>query len=414
MSASLSSPQLKALVTFLESTSVRSLTLTILTTPWFIIAAAAAVEPAVRVNHRPGIDRTAFDSIPGLIRKSIEEGKIPGAVVAIGDSDGVFYSVAMGHRQTLPEPLPVRFDTLFDLASLTKPIATATAIHLLRERGEIDLEDPLSLHLPAFAGEGRDQITIRHLLVHTSGLTPDNALSDYAGEPARSIANLLRLRPRDRPGTRFRYSDVGFMLLAELVRAKTHQPIDIFAAETCFAPLGMTDTGYLPPPELRRRAAATGTRESRWMVGEVHDPRAYRLGGVAGHAGLFSTAGDLAIFARMILGRGSVDGITVLQPPTVEEMFSPQSVRGESSDAIRGLGWDKRSAYSSNRGATMTDQAIGHSGFTGTSIWIDPGLDLFVIFLSNRLHPKEKGEYLPLAGKIGTIAADAVAQIPLE
>ncbi|WP_345682162.1 serine hydrolase domain-containing protein [Novipirellula caenicola] len=362
---------------------------------------AAEPEP----SRRDAIKPNAFESIDDLVNQAIEQGKLPGAVVTIGHQGDVVFQRAYGHRQLEPTAVAMTVDTVFDLASLTKPIATATSVMTLVEKGRINLNDTVSQHLPEFGNHGKEEITIKQLLLHTSGLTPDNALSDYTESPERAIQNVMKLGLNYTPGSKFRYSDVGFIVLGEIVRRKTGMDLNAYSQQAIFAPLGMKETSYKPATPLQQRAATTQQRDGHWMQGEVHDPRAYALGGVAGHAGLFSTAADLSIYAAAMCNRGSLDNTTIISEKTFAEMTASYSVPG---DAVRGLGWDKQSGYSSNRGKTMTDTAFGHGGFTGTAMWIDPELELFVIFLSNRVHPDGRGSVNALAGQIGTIAADAV------
>lgn len=353
-----------------------------------------------------GVDAEALAPIAPLVEEGIVAGKLPGAVVLIGYRGATIYHRAFGQRQVRPTAKPMQRSTLFDLASLTKPIATATSVMQLVERGVIDLDDRVSEHLPAFGVAGKEEVTVRQLLLHIGGLIPDNAMADYREGAAEAIANFLAVPLNYPPGSKFRYSDVGFQVLGELVREKTGENLATFSQRTIFEPLGMQETGFLPAARLRQRAATTQQREGRWMQGEVHDPRADAMGGVAGHAGLFSTAADLAVYAQMLLGDGTYRGVTILQPKTVRQMTAAYEVpRG-----TRGLGWDKQTGYSSNRGKTMSPAAFGHGGFTGTAMWIDPALQLFVIFLSNRVHPDGKGSVNALAGEIGTVAADAVRQ----
>ncbi len=351
-----------------------------------------------------GIDATRFEAIDALVNDAIDEGKLPGAVVTIGFQNQVVFQRAYGHRQLQPTPLRMTKDTVFDLASLTKPIATATSVMILVDRGEITLEDPVSKHLPEFANHGKEEITIKQLLLHTSGLIPDNAMADYVDNAEKAMENVMNLGLNYTPEERFRYSDVGFIVLAEVVQRKTGQDVHAFSQKNIFVPLGMRETGYLPDASLHDRAAATERRKGQWMRGEVHDPRAYALGGVAGHAGLFSTAADLTRYANVMTNHGSSGETTILSRKAFDAMTAAYAVPG---DGIRGLGWDKQSGYSSNRGKTMTSSAFGHGGFTGTALWIDPELGLYVIFLSNRVHPDGKGSVNALAGQIGTIAADA-------
>ena len=351
-----------------------------------------------------GLDPARLEQIAPVVQREIEDGKLPGCVVCIGRQGKIAFLKAYGHRQLQPEALPMTVDTVFDLASLTKPIATATSIMLLVERGVLRLGDRVSLHLPEFTGQGKEDITIKDLLTHVGGLLPDNALDDYEQGRDKAMERINALDLRAEPGEKFIYSDVGFIVLAEVVRAKTGLQIDQFSAENLFRPLAMSETGYQPGEALRNRAATTEQREGRWMRGEVHDPRAYLMEGVAGHAGLFSTANDLAKYASMMLSNGQVNGGQILSPRTIQVMTDAYEV----SSGLRGLGWDKQTGYSSNRGELMSPTAFGHGGFTGTAIWIDPELDLFVIFLSNRVHPDGKGYVNPLAGRIGSVAVSAI------
>lgn len=351
-----------------------------------------------------GMQSKRLAGIDRLLDRAIAAGELPGAVVLIGHRGHIVFHQAYGHRQLLPEPVAMQTDTLFDLASLTKPIATATAIMQLLEQGRLRLRDPVAKHLPQFAAEGKEQVTIEQLLLHTSGLIADNPLSDYQGDNRAIRNNFLTLALTYPPGSQFRYSDVGFQVLGELVEVVSGRELAQYCRDEIFQPLGMLETGFLPPESLRRRAATTQQRDGRWMIGEVHDPRAWAMGGVAGHAGLFSTADDVAVYAQTLLKLGRHGATRILGPQTVRRMTAEHPV----PSGIRGLGWDKQSGYSSNRGETMTPAAYGHGGFTGTSLWIDPDLDLMVIFLSNRVHPDGKGVVNPLAGAIGTVAASAV------
>jgi uncharacterized protein YbbC (DUF1343 family) len=355
---------------------------------------AAAIDGSVPapVPDLSGIDR--------LVAEALAENKLPGCVVVVGRASGVVYQKAFGARALLPEREAMTLDTVFDLASLTKPMATAASIMALVDRGKIDLDEKVARYWPAFAARGKSAITVRDLLVHVSGLPVETPVADFALGRREVEKRIAALEPKSAAGAKLIYSDVGFLALEEIVRRVSGESLDSFAAKTIFRPLRMNETGFLPPAELRKRAAPTEMRNDAWMRGEVHDPRAYRLGGVAGHAGLFSTARDLTTFARMILGRGEVDGRRVLSSAAVAKMLAPHEVPG----GIRALGWDMQSAYSSNRGTGFSRRAVGHGGYTGTSMWIDPEQDLFVIFLSNRVHPDGKGLVNPLAGAIGTLA----------
>jgi uncharacterized protein YbbC (DUF1343 family) len=351
-----------------------------------------------------GVDAAKLDLIDRAVEQAIGQEKMPGAVVLIGHRGAILYHKAFGFRQREPEKKEMEKNTVFDMASVTKPVATATSIMILVEQGVIRLRDKVADHLPEFGSKGKDKVTVQQLLTHVGGLIPDNSIKDYQESPEQSIKNFLNVELNYEPEKEFKYSDVGFQVLGELVKRKTGKNVHEFSRDHIFQPLGMSETCYVPPPALATRSATTEQREGRWMVGEVHDPRAYAVGGIAGHAGLFSTATDLAVYAQMMLNEGDYHGVRILGPQTVRTMTSSYAV----PKGARGLGWDKNTSYSVNRGETMSKSAFGHGGFTGTGLWIDPELELFVIFLSNRVHPNGKGLVNPLIGTIGTIAASAI------
>jgi uncharacterized protein YbbC (DUF1343 family)/CubicO group peptidase (beta-lactamase class C family) len=368
--------------------------------------------PAARLPRadpaRAGMDAEHLAQIDSVVAEGLKAQRMPGCVVAVGRHGKLVYLKAYGLRQVKPNKVEMTVDTVFDLASLTKPIATATSMMKLVEDGRLRLHDRVAEHLPEFAQNGKGKVRIVDLLLHQGGLIPDNSLKDYLNGQEEAWQNIFALNLRAEPGTRFIYTDVGYLVLGEVVRRLTGQDLNGYSREHIFEPLGMHETGYLPKEQLRERAAPTEKRNGQWIQGEVHDPRAFHLGGVAGHAGLFSTAEDLAVYASMMLGQGTYDGRRILAPQTVRLMSRSYPV----SRGLRGLGWDKRTGYSSNRGELFSDSAFGHGGFTGTAMWIDPQLNLFVIFLSNRLHPDGKGSVNPLAGRIGTIAAAAITDVP--
>ncbi len=365
-----------------------------------------AAGPPVVAPDKIGLSGEQLAKIDELVEESIEKGNLPGCVVAIGRTGAIGLLKVYGQRQTEPTEEEMTADTVFDMASLTKPIATATSIMILVERGEVRLRETAATYIPEFGQNGKDDVTVEQLLTHQSGLIPDNPLGDYEDGVETAWERIFALEPQSEPGERFVYSDVNFLVLGEIVRRVTGYDVAEFAAANVFRPLGMSETMYRPGEVLRKRAAPTEQRAGAWLRGEVHDPRAALLGGVAGHAGLFSTAADLAVFCDAML-RGSRDGgesPRVMSRATLTEMIRPRDVRGN----LRALGWDNRSAFSTNRGELYGPRAFGHGGFTGTAMWIDPDLDLFVIFLSNRLHPDGMGNVNPLAGRIGTIAAAAI------
>ena len=366
------------------------------------------------------VDVRRLEAIEPLVREAIAEKKLPGAVVLVGRGDRILYQKAIGNRALVPAAEPMTLDTIFDLASLTKVVATTTSVMMLVEQGRIRLNDRVSSYVPGFERYGKGDITIRHLLTHVSGLRPDVDLADAWMGYETAIALAIDEVPTSRPGERFVYSDINFFLLGDIVQRVSGMPLDRFARERIFEPLGMQDTMFNPPAATRPRIAPTEscTRygwpcqgpEMAMLRGVVHDPTARRMGGVAGHAGLFSTAADLAIFCRMLLGGGAFQGARVLSPLAVEKMTSAASPDLEPN--TRGLGWDIDSAFSSNRGELLPIGSFGHTGFTGTSIWIDPSTGMFVVFLSNRVHPDGKGDVTPLRARVATVAAAAVTSLP--
>ena len=339
------------------------------------------------------------------ITNAIADKKLPGGVLWI-ERNGQSYHKAYGHRALVPKEEPMTEDTIFDAASLTKVIATTPAAMLLIERGKLHLEDKVRDHLPEFRGNGKDQITIRHLMTHTSGLRSGLGGSPpWSGYPA-AIQLASAEKTNGAPGTVFRYSDINYIVLCEVVQRVSGEKFEELVQREFYQPLKMRDTGYYPSAGEIARIAPTEQTGEGMLRGKVHDPTARRMGGMAGHAGLFTTAADLARFARMMLNLGELDGVRVLKPETVELMTSVQSP--EMVEARRGLGWDIDSGYSRPRGKLFPLGSYGHTGFTGTSIWIDPFSKTFWIFLSNRVHPDGKGNILPLQAALATLAGEAV------
>jgi CubicO group peptidase (beta-lactamase class C family) len=356
-----------------------------------------------------GMNSDTLAKIRSEVEKEIAAKNLPGCVVLISRQGRVAFREAFGNKRVEPDAAPMTVDTVFDLASLTKPIATATSIMLLVEQGTLRLDDPVAKHIPEFGRNGKGEITIEQLLTHQSGLLADNDIADYADGRDEAIRKICALPLKAKPGEKFIYSDVGFIVLGEIVRRIDDRGLAEFSKQRIFLPLGMSETTYLPGEELKVRCAPTQKRGGRWMQGEVHDPRAYKLGGVAGHAGLFSTADDLAVFAQMLLDRGRWGETQILKPETVRQLTEPVKV----PSGFRSRGWDIRTGYSHIGGEGMSDSSFGHGGFTGTGIWIDPQRDLFVIFLSNRVHPDGKGKANPLIGRICTLAVESIED-PLE
>ncbi len=338
---------------------------------------------------------------------------IPGAVIVIGHNGHIVYRRAFGYRTRIPRPSPMRIWTLFDLASLTKVVATAPAVMQLVEDGKIRLNDPVARYWPEFARNGKQAITVRELLTHYSGLPPDLPLATPWSGYEAALKLIVAARPVVPPGTRFIYSDINFEALGELVRRISGLPLDVYCRRRIFRPLGMTHTLFNPPASLRWRMAPTqppNQKNERIPWYRVNDLTAYRMGGVAGHAGLFSTAGDLATYAQMILNGGLYHGVRILSASSVLKMTTPETP--PKAMAVHGLGWDIDTPYSSNRGVLFPVGSFGHTGFTGTSIWIDPFSKTYVIILTNAVHPGAHGNALPLRSRIATLAAAAFGRVP--
>jgi len=340
--------------------------------------------------------------ISEIARKAIQAGKIPGAVILIGSQGKVVYRRAFGLRALKPKKLPMTTQTLFDIASLTKVIATSTAVAQLVEMGKLNLEDPVARYWPEFKANGKEEITVRDLLTHYSGLRPTLDLkpkwSGYT-EALRMIEEEKSVLP---PVTSFIYSDINFIILGELVSRISGESLDVYCADHIFKPLEMKDTVFKPSPVLLPRIAPTQYQRGttgKMLWGEVHDPTAYSMGGVAGHAGLFSTADDLAIFAQTVLDGGSRKSVQILSPLMVKKMTAPQSPPGKMP--LRGFGWNIDSSL-------VSVGSFGHIGFTGTGIWIDPVSNTYVIILTNRVHPNGKGNAEPLRAKVLSLVSEAI------
>lgn len=344
-----------------------------------------------------------LDMIDALMNQAVAQGAIPGGVVLVGHNGQVVYRKAFGMRSLEPVREPMTMDTVFDLASLTKCVATATSVSILLQEGKLRLNDPVATYLPEFAQKGKGSVTIRQLLTHYSGLPEDLDLrrSWQGRETGYRLAMEERLVYPT--GTRFVYSDVNYIVLGQLVEKLSGQSLETFARQRIFAPLGMRDTGFTPAAALTARIAPTEyDGNHRMLRGVVHDPTARRMGGVAGHAGLFSTADDLARFAQDLL-----TGFRVLTPLTVAKMSAPQ--QPPTGTVLRGIGWDIDSPYSSNRGEFLPVGSFGHTGFTGTSLWIDPSSNTYIIVLTNAVHPHDdRVGSVSLRSRIASVAAQAL------
>lgn len=331
--------------------------------------------------------------IDAAVRAQIAAGRLPGAVLVFGDAEHVWLRRAWGRRATLPRDEAMTADTVFDLASLTKVIATTTAVLQLVERGRLQLDAPASRYWPAFSPHGKNEITVRDLLAHRSGLRADLDLREAWTGRDEALRRVCAETPVASPGTRTLYSDLNFIVLGELVRRVSGMPLDAYARRRIFVPLGMHDTGFRPLSALGPRIAPTEMMAGLPLRGTVHDPTARRMGGVAGHAGLFGTADDLARFAQALLQHRRV-----LTPESIAELQSAQDV-ARLPDA-RGLGWELAAPLVANRDDLVPGGAIGHTGYTGTGIWIDFVQRRFVVLLSNRVHPDGRGNAQPLRRQV--------------
>jgi uncharacterized protein YbbC (DUF1343 family) len=351
----------------------------------------------------------AFEEVDRLLEGFRQRGAFPGGVVAVGYRGSLVHLHPFGRLTYDADAAPVTADTLYDLASLTKVVATTTMAMILVDEGRLDLDRPVQQFLPGFQGPGKEAVTVRHLLTHSSGLA---AVAPLYKELRGRTAFVERIQSMDLvypPGSRSTYSDLGIILLGEILERVAGQPLEDFVRERIFAPLGMRETTFRPPAELRPRIAPTefDPWRGRLVHGEVHDENAFALGGVAPHAGLFSTAGDLARFAQMLLDGGALDGRRIVSRETVELFTRRAGIPGSD----RALGWDTKSAEGSSAGSLFSSRSFGHTGFTGTSIWIDPERQLYVILLTNRVHPTRENQ---LIREVRPVVADAVVRALAE
>ena len=350
-----------------------------------------------------GLSAKHLRLLDGIIKESIARKDFPGAVILVGRKNKIVVRRAFGESQWVPAPRPMEITMLFDLASLTKPIATATSIMILVEQGRISLDEKVKDYVPDFSpyvdatGKPAEDARLWHLLTHTAGLPPyvppeanAEAVEKTFGKSLATeelVGYIARLQKTDPPGTAFHYSCLGYITLSYVLQKIAGQNIAEFSAEHIFKPLKMKHTFYNPPEKFRASCVPTEVIKGKPLVGIVHDPLARLQRGISGNAGLFSTADDLAIFAQMMLDGGKHKDVRILSPLTVAKMTS---VWPKALFAGRGLGWEISSAQNTPGGDLFGPQAYGHTGFTGTSIWIDPDTGIFVIFLTNRVHPDDK------------------------
>ena len=366
--------------------------------------------------------------LDAILRAAIAAKQLPGAVLIVGHDGKIVYRKAFGDRALLPRRERMTVSTIFDCASLTKVIATTPVIMRLLQQGRIRLNDPVAMYLPRFGVNGKSQITIRELLTHTSGLEPDLSLYPSWSGYREGIRRAEALAPAFPPGSRFQYSDVNYIVLGELAQKLTGEPLNDYVASRVWRPIGMRHTRFLPPRSWRKNIAPTQLNPNRryrspwhassWLRGIVHDPVTRVMGGVTGAAGMFSTAGDLARFAQMMLNFGIAcpggqaapcrGGRRIFSPLTVEKMTTPQTPY--NLPVVRGFGWDLDSPFSTNRGELLPVGSYGHTGFTGTSLWIDPFTRTYIVLLANSVHPFGRPPIISLRSKIATAVAALVTR----
>jgi uncharacterized protein YbbC (DUF1343 family)/CubicO group peptidase (beta-lactamase class C family) len=370
---------------------------------------------AVLLLAAPALAQNAWRGsavLDSIVAEAIKNDEIPGAVLVVAHRDEVVHRKAYGYRSLAPRRETMTLDTIFDCASLTKVVATTSAVMLLVEEGQVRLNDRVNAYLPDFAG-GQSPITVRQLLTHFSGLRPDVDLEPVWKGYGTGIKLAYAEKPVAPVGGRFIYSDINFILLGEIVQRVSGESLPEFVRRRVFEPLGMKHTMFNPPAALRSSIAPTERLPNGTILrGVVHDPTTRFMGGIAGHAGMFSTAGDLSRFATMMLGEGAIGNVRIFSPLTVEKMTSPQSPPNQTVQ--RGLGWDLDSPFAVNRGELLPVGSFGHTGFTGTSIWIDPVTKTYVILLANSVHPQRRPAISSLRSKVATAVAAALPDPPME
>ncbi len=374
---------------------VRAVCLLLISTSSIATVSSAAPAKTVAAVSRLSV-------LDGIIKEAIQQKDIPGAVVLVGHDGRVAYRKAFGYRALEPRRELMTVDTIFDAASLTKVVATTTSVMQLVERGKVKPNDAVAKYLPEFAQNGKEDISVRQLLTHYSGLAPDLDLVNPWGGKDTAYSMAFAEKPQNPPGSRWVYSDINFIALGALVEKVSGTTLDRYSQTHIFTPLGMTRTRFLPPVSWRPKIAPTEYDETGHMLrGVVHDPTARRMGGVAGHAGLFTTADDLGKFAQALL-----TGAKILSPLSVRKMATPQ--QPPNATILRGFGWDIDSPYSSNRGDLLPVGSFGHTGFTGTSLWIDPVTNTYIVLLTNSVHPRGQGNAISLRTRLATAVAAAL------
>ena len=381
----------------------------LLTFSIFIISCSFAVKESVELKHQSKSSLNVFEETDSIIEKAIIDSAFPGAVLLVSKDGKIIHEKAYGHFTYNSDSKEVSLNTIFDLASVSKVIGTTTAVMMLIDGDEIHLDDKVIKYLPEFNNNGKENITIRNLLLHNSGLAAFKKYYDIYSTAEEVINDIMNLTPEQEPGSKYVYSDLGLITLQKVIEKVSGKSLDKFLDENLFTPLGMTSTMYNPPPELKDNCMPTELDDfwrMRQLQGEVHDERAYMLNGVAGHAGLFSTANDLAKFLQMILQKGNYNGKQYIKPETVE-MFTKK----QSEQSSRGLGWDTKSPEGSSAGKYFSLLSYGHTGYTGTSVWTDPLVNSFVILLTNRVYPTRNNNKL---SQVRPLIHDAVYQAVIK
>lgn len=357
-------------------------------------------------QNRHSLTESDLGSIANIVEQQILAGNTPGAVVLIGNQGRIVYRKAFGYQSLVPHKLPMVEDTVFDLASLTKVVATTTAVMQLVEEGKLKLDAPVARYWPEFGRRGKKRITVKQLLTHYSGLRADLDLRKKWTGYRTALRLMAAEKPQSLPNVNYTYSDINFAILGELVKRVSGLPLDQYCEKKIFKPLGMKDAAFRPTVPQNRIAP------TELAPGEVHDPTARRMGCVAGHAGVFSTADDLSIFAQMLLDGGESNGVRILSQKTVDAMTIPQSPSGKK--VLRGLGWKIDSPFVYNRDSLIPVGSYGHTGYTGTSLWIDPTTKSYIIILTNRVHPNGGGDVAPLRKEIAEAVSAALGPVPSE
>jgi beta-N-acetylhexosaminidase len=375
----------------------------------FIASCSSAVKESVGLKNQIKSSSVVFANTDSLIEEAIIDSAFPGAVLLISKDGEIIHEKAYGRFTYEPTSPKVSINSIFDLASVSKVVGTTTAVMMLIDKGDLKLDDKVIEYLPEFNNNGKENITIRNLLLHNSGLAAFKKYYDVFSTAEEVVNDIMNLTPEQEPGSKYVYSDLGMITLQKVIEKISGKTLDKFLEENLFIPLGMNSTMYNPPPELKDNCMPTELDDfwrMRQLQGEVHDERAYMLNGVAGHAGIFSTANDLAKFLQMILQKGNYQGKQYIKPETIE-LFTKK----QSNQSSRGLGWDTKSPEGSSAGKYFDLTSYGHTGYTGTSVWTDPTKNLFVILLTNRVYPTRNNNKI---SRVRPLIHDAIYQAVIQ